>query len=291
MPRYAKSINDAPTKISEATIEAKVEQQSFAVPATVTEKVTKETIKFKAPDYDEKTQAAVYKIRGRGGIVTFLKSEGIIVFDKQTGNRREMRYCDGESSIWKDEQSDVVVRTPLKIRNGMLVVTTEYPALRKFLDMHPDNIANGGSLFFKEEKVKQAEQEIERDFLSVDAIGKIRSGSVDELMPVIIRYGVNPNQSVKEVKRDLLIFAKKDPAAFLKHFDDPMVKLQALVKSAIDWGVINTDGNVVRWTDTGNIIITAPVGLDPVRVMAEFLTTDQGVHVLDRIQLELSDVK
>jgi hypothetical protein len=55
------------------------------------------------------------------GAVLMLMQSGITVYDEESGKVREIRYCENENSIWKDEQSDKSVKSPVIFRMGRLI--------------------------------------------------------------------------------------------------------------------------------------------------------------------------
>ncbi len=88
----------------------------------------------------------IYEIPYGGGIVCKIKSEST-VYDKETRQVRGIRYCPNEPSVFMDEQSSNARREHIIFPNGMLIVPENKPNLAAFLDLHPQNRANGGELF------------------------------------------------------------------------------------------------------------------------------------------------
>ena len=84
-----------------------------------------------------------------------LPQKGITVYDGDKDTVREMRYCPNEPSIWADEQGDNARKETVAFREGKLFVHKDKPNLRKFMDLHPMNIGNGGKVFKQVDK-KQA---------------------------------------------------------------------------------------------------------------------------------------
>ena len=98
-----------------------------------------------------------YQIVRGGGIVYMLPQKGVTIYDKETDSVREIRYCPNEQSIFRDEQSDNARRESVAFRDGRLFVPKEKPNLRKFIEAHPQNQANGGSVFREINKKKDDE--------------------------------------------------------------------------------------------------------------------------------------
>jgi hypothetical protein len=162
-----------------------------------------------APKAEER-KGQIFSIPSGGGIIATIKSEAII-YDPETNTNRQIRYCPNESSIFADEQSSLAVRRHVIFEGGLLYAPANQPNLLSFLELHPANRANGGGLFEEVNTENNAEVDINVEFLLHDAIGLIRSKSVDELIPVAIWLGIDTGQKNAEIKRELLLEAKANP--------------------------------------------------------------------------------
>lgn len=131
-------------------------------------------------------QHAEYEIPKNAGIVYMLPQKGITVYDSELDTVREMRYCPNEPSIWADEQGEKARKETVAFREGKLFVPKDKPNLRKFLDQHPMNTANGGKIFRQVDKKKDAEVELKREFVLSEAIGMVRDKDINELLPIAL---------------------------------------------------------------------------------------------------------
>ena len=61
------------------------------------------------------------------------------------------------------------------------MVPKEKPNLRKFLEHHPQNIANGGNTFRLVNETKKAEDVLKKEFSQVEAIAAVRDKDIQEL--------------------------------------------------------------------------------------------------------------
>ena len=227
----------------------------------------------------------------RGGIYLKISNSNLSVFDNETGRVRALRYCPGENSVWKDEQSDASVVEQVVFNNKILVVPVEKPNLLKFLELHPQNKANGGKLFYKpESKEAVAEETIEQEFLIHDAIALIKNRPIDELLPVAMAMNIDQNQKDIAIKQALVRQAKADPAKFMSMFDSPMVHTRSTVMQAFDFLILALKNGAVVWFDTGKLIVSVPVGQDKVDVVTRFAMTDNGSSVLAEIERQLEDI-
>lgn len=233
-----------------------------------------------------KSRPSSFKIISGGGIVCPIKTN-VTVFDKEHNRVRQIRYAPNEPSIYVEEQSEHAQREHIVFRDKMLFVPVEKPNLLEFLMKHPDNRVNGGSLFEMIDKSRSAEEELEREFTQFEAIGMVRDKDISELLPVAMFLGISTNRKSAEIRRDLLMDAKKNPTRFVELFDNPQVKCKSAVLQAVDFQILNKKADGMYWFDTNRLIVTAAAGLDPVDVMTRFCLTEKGAPVYDRLIEEL----
>jgi len=246
--------------------------------------------KKKKPTIRRKEQANEHKeyeiIKG-GGIVFMLPQKGVTVYDKENDTVREIRYCPNEQSIFRDEQSENAKRESVSFREGRLFVPKEKPNLRKFLELHPLNKANGGTVFSEVNKKKDAEQELQKEFLTTDAVALVRDTDIQELLPVAMYFNVGINSPVSEIRFNLLRIAKNKPQEFIESFDSPQVQARSIIAQAKDYQIINVKSDGVYWFDSNGLIVSVPVGQDPVDVMVRFCLTEKGSSVLSSLEERL----
>lgn len=231
-------------------------------------------------------QVTSFKILSGGGILYKLDTSTTI-FDKELGKVRQIRYCPNEPSIYVEEQSEHAQRTHILFSNKMLFVPSEKPNLLEFLMKHPGNKANGGNVFKMIDKSRSAEEELEREFTQFEAVAMVRDKDISELLPVAMFLGISTNRKSAEIRRDLLMDAKKNPTRFVELFDNPQVKCKSAVLQAVDFQLLNKKADGMYWFDTNRLIVTAAAGLDPVDVMTRFCLTEKGAPVYDRLIEEL----
>jgi hypothetical protein len=242
-------------------------------------KTKKRTIKRKEVVNENKE----YKINRGGGVVYMLPQKGVTVYDEANDTVREIRYCPNEPSIYVDEQSENAVKQSVAFRDGRLFVPKEKPNLRKFLEIHPQN----GPVFKEVNKRRDAEQELQKEFLLTDAIAKVRDTDINDLLPVAIYFGVNINAPVSEIRYNLLNIAKRKTQDFLQSFDSPQVMARSTVQQAKEYQIINVKSNGVFWFDSNNLIVSVPVGQDPIDVMTRFCLTEKGAATLSNLEERL----
>jgi hypothetical protein len=258
-------------------VEVKIE---MAKPITITPakpKVKRQEVQYEAREFKALQSQATF----------MLMQSGITVYDKEKDMVREIRYCERENSIWKDEQAPNSVKTPVIFRMGRLFVPKSKPNLMKFLTMHPGNRANGGSSFEIIDEVKKKEVNLDQEFLVNDAINALRTKELDDLLAVAAAYNMDVDRPFAEIKHDLLLKAKKDPAGFIQSFDNPSVAMKAKIRIAAKYNVIKLDRDAIRWFDTNKMIISVPAGQDPTDVFTRYCLTEAAVPVVEEIDRQL----
>jgi hypothetical protein len=231
---------------------------------------------------------AEYSIIGKGGIVTMIPMRGVTVYDEEADTVREIRYCPNEPSIYVDEQSPNAKRETILFNGGKMFVPKSKPNLRKFMDIHPQNKANGGTLFELIDHSLIAALDLEKEFLVSDAVIKVRDTDINDLLPVALFFNVDVNQAVSEIRHNLLNIARKRPQEFMDAFDDPTVISRSLAKQASDYQFIALKENGVYWFDTNKLIVSVPVGRNALDVITRFMLTEQGASVYSELEDKLS---
>ena len=222
------------------------------------------------------------------GATHMLIQSGVTVYDEKSNSVREIRYCENENSIFKDEQSASSVKTPIVFRMGRIFVNPNQPNLDKYMSMHPGNRANGGSDFELVDNEAKAKVDVEAEFLVSDAVSMIKSKPWDELLMVATALDLDTDRPVMEIKHDLLSFAKSNPKVFISSFDDPMVAMKSKINRAASMQIIKLDQDAVRWFDSNKTIISVPVGQDPTEVMVRYCMTEKAVSLVEEIDRQLS---
>ena len=225
-----------------------------------------------------------FEVLGGGGIVYMLPQQGETVYDKGTDSVREIRYCPNENSIWADEQGSAAVKKSVIFRNGRIFVDKNQPNLRRFLELHPGNAANGGNKFKEVNKKVDAEKELEKEFLVTDAVAMVRDTEITDLFAVALYFKVNINAPTAEIRHNLLRIAKSKPKEFIESFDSPTVRTRAILKQAADYQIIKMDRSACKWFDSNTQIVSVPVGQDPTDVLTRFCLTEKGSTVLADIE-------
>ncbi len=97
------------------------------------------------------------------------------------------------------------------------------------------------------------------------------------------------NMSSKELKRDLLLFARNQPMLFLELANDENVHLRNIGIRATEAGIINlsSDNRTFNYAATGRKLMTVPFDEHPYSALAAYFKTDEGMEVLNAIEKRL----
>ena len=210
-------------------------------------------------------------------------------YDEEKNVNRALRYCVNQKSPFEDEQDGNAILEPIIFADGFLSVPKQNPVLQLFLFYHPMN----GNVFVEVDKAKDAAQEVDELNLEVDALIEAKSLSIEQVeMLTRVMFGKDPTLiSSAELKRDMLIFAKRNPAEFLKVLNDPELKYQAKITMFFEAKLLQLRNNGKEvWYNTGTNkkkMLSVPFEADPMDVVGHFLKTDEGIDSLRMLEATL----
>ena len=252
-----------------------------------------------------KFKAKEYRLTGdRSGLAYIIKTgkkRKLLVFDEDKGVSRPIRHCPNEPTIYADKQSEFAFVQPLWFMHGYLEVPRESQITQQFLDMHPDNVANGGNLFEEINDEKEAENDLKIDDIKIDiynAIRKIASEDggeykLEAVVAVLEDSVVTASEmGLKSLKRRLYQEVEADYEFFCDDsgnvtiFQDDFISRKYFVLRALKENVIKKSPNnkSIVWTRDGNLIATAPRGVELTDFFTDFLATEEGMLVGEEIK-------
>lgn len=243
---------------------------------------------FTVKQKKQEASHSVYRTLNSSGVAFILQQKGVTVFDKNDNSIRSIRYCPNEQSIYIDEQSEHAIREAVIFREGYLMVPSDKPNLKAYLEAHPDNKANGGSTFEIVDTEAKAANTLEMEFSISKAIDVVRDSQITELLPIAIYFGINVNRPAAEIKYDLVQTAKKSPSQFMDALDSPTVRVRSILHQSKEFQILNFKEDAVKWYDSNQVIVSVPVGQDPMDVMTRFCLTDKGMLVLEDLEDRLA---
>ena len=211
----------------------------------------------------------------------------LVWFDAEKGYERELRYATNQKSIFVDEQKGESTLKHVVFDKGHLHVPKEKRNLQEFLSKHPHN-----NILFKEfDPVVQAEDEYENLEIELEAMTTAMSMDIDHLEAILrVEQGSSVNDlSSKELKRDGLMFAKKNPGLFLDLANDENVVLRNFAINATEVGLLtlSQDQRTFLWGSNQRKLMTVPFDENPYSAMAAWFQTDEGLEVYKSIDKKL----
>ena len=210
-------------------------------------------------------------------------------FDEEQNMNRALRYARNQKSPFEDEQDGNFLLEPIIFDDGFLSVPRTNPVLQQFLHYHPLN----GHSFVEVDKTVDAAQEVEDLNFEVDALIEARQLSIEQL-EVVSRVMFQKDVttvSTAELRRDVLIYAKREPKSFLEILNDPLLKLQSNVQLFFAHNLLQfRNGQREVWYNTKSNkkkMMSIPFGEDPFETVALFLKSDEGIEVLKFLEISL----
>jgi len=221
-------------------------------------------------------------------ITRSIKSSNIYYFDEQLGYERELKYCINQRTPFVDEMKGDQRLDHIVFRNGALHVTREKQTLQKLLSLyHPDKDV----LYYEHKPVEIAAYQIDRLEMEADAILMARQIDIDmaEAIMRVEKGSAVANLSSKELKRDLLLFARQNPDLFLELASDDNVQLRNFGIKAVEEGIISlsSDQRYFVWSSTNRKIMTVPFDEHPYTALAHWFKTDEGMEIYTNIEKRL----
>jgi len=269
---------------------AKKTKKEVEVPVVETPVVEtpKPKIEPKKPTWEIKNR--VYYLKGsKKPLSRSIKSSNLYWFDEKKGYQRELKYCENQQTCFVDEMKGDQRLSHIIFRNGALYVEKEKTVLQKLLSLyHPDR----DKLFYEHKPTEIAEKQIDRLELEADAIVLAREIDID-LAEAIMRVEKGSSvaeMSSKELKRDLLVFARKNPSLFLELAADDNVQLRNFGIKAVELGIIklSPDQRNFLWSSNNRVIMTVPFDEHPYTALAHWFKTDEGMEIYANIEKRLN---
>ena len=240
----------------------------------------------KKPSGEWEIKDRLYLLKNSKKPLSYLvKSTGIFWFDEEKGYERELKYCQNQQTCFVDEMKGDQRLSHIVFRNGALFVEKEKTVLQKLLSLyHPFR-----DRLFEEHKPSEiASNEIDILNMEVDALTAARNVDID-MAEAIMRAEVGSKvseMSSKELRRDLLIFAKNNPKLFLDLADDENVMLRNFGIKAVESGVLrlSSDQRYFMWGSNGRKLMNVPFDEHPYSALASWFKTDEGMEIYQNIE-------
>ena len=264
-----------------------------------TEVAPQKTVKAKTveqkpskPEWEIKDR--VYYLTGKKSPLTLTipskhtRKHALLYFDEKTGKQKELRYATNQDSPLVDEQKGECTMGHIRFSNGSLTVNKEQQNLQKLLSIyHPLK----GKIYEEFSAKEEAVDQLEILDLQIDALNAARTMDIDQAEAIMrVEVGSKVSKmSSKELKRDLLLFARSNPELFISLANDENVQLRNVAIVAAENGVIalSQDQRTFTWGSNGRKLMNVPFDENPYSAMAAWFKTDEGVEVYKSIEKKL----
>jgi len=169
-----------------------------------------------------------------------------------------------------------------------LFVPKNKVTLQKFLSLyHPHR----NKVYEEQNLEKKADNQLDWLEFEIAALNAAQSLDID-MMEAVMRVEIGSNvtkMSSSELKRDLLLFARREPQLFLELVTDENIQLRNFAVKACEADLIelSQDQRTFSWKSTGRKLMTVPFDENPYSALAAWFKTDEGVEVFSQIEKRL----
>lgn len=261
-----------------------------------TQEVVKETTvatRPQKPAWEYKDRVYVLK-NGKSPLIFTLPArhsdrKPLLFFDKELGYQRELRYATNQRSVFADEQQGPVTLGRIVFKDGQLVVKKEDVVLQKLLSIyHPLK----DKIYEEFDPVAVSKNQLDWIELEFEAVGLARNMDIDHAEAVLrAEFGSNVSTlSSSELKRDLLIFAKRQPLLFIELANDDSIQLRNTGIKAVEANIIrlSADQRTFTYGETNRKLLTVPFDEHPYSALAAYFKTDEGMEVFKAVLKKLN---
>jgi len=280
----------AKKKETKKVVEPLIEKDFEEVETPVMETLKPKKVEPKQPKWEIKDRN--YYLTGNQSPLTYsVRSSNVYYFDEEKGYERELKYTNNQKTPFVDEfpKESQARLEHIIFRNGHLSVPRNKQTLQKLLSLyHPHN----GKVFLEHNPVEKAENEIDLLEFEIAALNAAQSIDIDMAEAVMrVEVGSKVNEmSSKELKRDLLLYAKRNPSLFLELVNDENVVLRNFGIRATEMGILNLspDQRTFSWASNKRKLMNVPFDEHPYSALAAWFKTDEGMEIYSNIEKRLN---
>jgi hypothetical protein len=197
------------------------------------------------------------------------------------------------STPFVDEQDDkTVILEPIIFEDGSLVVSKSNIGLQWFLDLHPQK-----NILFKElDPEKEAIADLDDLMYEINAINIAKELTVEQL-EIFARQllGYDPkSHPITTLRRDILVYARNYPEAFMSILDDPELDKRDIAIKAIEQNLLQYRSNgryiYYNFPDNKSKLLTVPTeDEDGIPALTSYFNSSEGAELFNILKNELRD--
>jgi len=215
----------------------------------------------------------------------------LLYYNEETNSNHALRYARNSNSPFQEEQDANVILEPIVFEDGVLSVPKNNPVLQEFLHYHPGN----GGEFHEFDNERDAQEDMMMLYDQLDAQLAARDLDVSTLESVArLLMGSNiDSMKTSELKRDVMMFAKRYPQDFMEAINDPSLRVNNIAARAVSDGYLSYRNNkkeiFYNLKDNKKKLMTIPFGEDPLYVLSSYLQSDEGLDLYKYLDDKFSE--
>lgn len=217
----------------------------------------------------------------------------LLYYNEETNTNHPLRYARNSNTPFQEDQDANVIVEPIVFEDGRLDVPKNNPVLQEFLHYHPGN----GSEFYEFDSERDAQEDVDDLFSEIDALLLARDLADKDIntLEAVARLVLGGNvdkMSSAEIKRDMMLFAKRYPQDFMEAASDPMLKINNFAARAFTAGYLTFRGNKdihYNFKDNKKRLMTVPFGHDHIHALASYLQSDEGLELYKYLEDKFSE--
>jgi hypothetical protein len=160
--------------------------------------------------------------------------------------------------------------------------------LQKLLSLYHPGL---NEVYEEFDAVEEAKDELADIEYEIEALIIAQKMDVEEA-EAIVRVNVGSEvaqMTSKEIKRDLLVFAKQNPSLFLELAQDENIHVRNTGLKAVEQNIIklSDDQRTFVWVSNSKKLMVVPFDENPYSALAAWFKTDEGVEVYSTIEKRL----
>ena len=252
-------------------------------------KTTKPLKQEKPIDRWEVKEREYYLLGDNTPVMKLLRSKGIYWFDEEKGYEREIKLTSNQRTVFVDEFKGDAKLEHIIFRDGVLNVPRNKVVLQQLLSLyHPGK----GKDYDERNNEGEAQDELSIIEVQLEALNVAKDMDIDQA-EAIVRTEVGSRvskMSSKEVKRDLMVFAKNDPYLFLELANDDNINVRNIGIKSVEQGILSlsSDQRTFMWGKTKKKIMTVPFDENPYSALVHYFKTDEGLDVYRAFEKRLN---
>ncbi len=230
------------------------------------------------------------------------------VLNPATKKRERIWLLSGTSSIWSTDLTEQLKdkdfvrnnRRSLCFESGILRVPKWDERLVEFIKAcrhlidNPSRRSGSKFEFFEYNPAKQQEAALAKEMLEMDMAIEASKMDISKARKLASFFGIifyddlGQPKTDDGIRRELMLFAKRDPIKFKANLDSKEVEISYLVKKAIIEAKIDLGGTTgtVKWSETGGLIGKIPSSRNAQQYLVELAmqNTEDGTRFKEQLQ-------